>query len=186
MADRPEAVHPVIPGTCAVLAVGIVLVAAGGFIPREFVPRAPAWVIAAIPHINVLIAVLAIATIGYGWRAIRHQRIATHRRAMSSALLLFATFLVLYLYRLTVLGGPSSFQGPSVIYRFVYLPILIVHIGLAILCIPLVFDALALGLTVSPSRLRQTRHPTVGRAAATLWLISFTLGIAVYLLVHWV
>ena len=61
-----------------------------------------------------------------------------------------------------------------------------VHIGLAIICIPLLYDALALALTTPTDTLHETRHPKVGTAAALLWLISFGLGIIVYLLLYWI
>lgn len=173
-----------IVGVFALVSVVIVLIVAGGVVPRHVPPHAPDTVIAAIPHINVLLSLLAVLTIIYGWRAVRLGRIRTHRRAMISAMGLFVLFLVLYLYRLTILGGPTGFDGSVLIYQFLYLPILILHIGLAIICIPLLYDTLALGLTVPTQELPATRHPAVGRVAASLWVVSFCLGIGVYLLLY--
>ncbi len=100
---------------------------------------------------------------------------------MLTAAGLFATFLALYLYRLTIVGT-TPFGGPDAVYRFVYLPVLAVHITLAIVCIPLVYYVLLIGLTHPVSAIPATRHRRVGRVAATLWLVSFSLGIVVYLL----
>lgn len=69
-------------------------------------------------------------------------------------------------------------------YQFVYLPLLAVHIFLAVVCVPLVYYALLLASAYSPAELRQTSHGRIGRYAATLWLVSFSLGIAVYVLLH--
>lgn len=185
MGIRVWTFRDLLTGVLAILAIIIVFVTAGGYAPAAWLPRAPPVVIEAIPHVNILLSLASLVTIAYGWRAIRMGKIAQHQRAMLTAAGLFLAFLVLYLYRLTVLGGPADFEGARMIYRFVYLPVLTVHIGLAIVCIPLVFDALALGLTVSPGDLRRTRHPRVGRLAATLWILTYSFGIAVYFLLYW-
>ncbi len=171
--------------TLSVLAIGVVVAAAGGRIPAGWLPALSPAFIAAIPHLNVAISLCAIATIAYGWRSIRRRRLDRHRAAMIVATGLFSIFLVLYLYRLILLGGPASFGGPPTLYRFVYLPVLTIHILLAMIAIPLVFDALAIALTTAAPELARTRHPRVGRVAATLWIVSFSLGIVVYVLLHW-
>lgn len=173
-------------GVLATVAIAVVFAAAGGRIPSHWLPEAPAWVIAAIPHVNAVLSVSAILTIAAGWRTARRGAIDRHRAAMGLAVFLFGGFLVLYLYRLVILGGPTPFDGSMVVYRFVYLPLLAIHILLAVVCIPLVFDALALAITTPRQKLPRTRHPTVGRLAATLWIISFALGLGVYLLLYWV
>ena len=170
----------------SLIAVSIVFAAAGGVLPAQVLPRAPDQFIAAIPHINVIISIAAVITIAAGWRWITRGEIQRHRVAMLSALILFLAFLVLYLYRLTALGGPASFDGSTHVYRYVYLPILTAHIVLAVICIPLLFDALALALSMPIERLPSTRHPRIGRIAASLWIISFILGIVVYLLLYWI
>lgn len=174
-----------VTGLASALALAVVFAAAGGRIPPRWLPNASDRVITTIPHVNVAISVAAILTILSGWRAIRRGDIRRHKRAMVGATLLFAAFLVLYLYRLVLLGGPADFDGPAHVYRFVYLPVLTVHIVLAVIAVPLVFDALALASTTPVGRLGRTRHPRIGRVAATLWIVAFALGIVVYLLLYW-
>jgi len=96
-----------------------------------------------------VLSAIAIGTITVGWRAIRRGEIDRHRAAMVLLFGLFASFLALYLYRLTVTGGPQDFPGPAAVEQFVYLPILAVHILLAIVCIPLVYYALLLARSPS-------------------------------------
>ncbi|MCU4925599.1 DUF420 domain-containing protein [Halobacteria archaeon AArc-dxtr1] len=168
----------------SVVSLALVFAAAGGRIPASTVPDAPAWLLEAIPHINVAISVTAIVTILFGWRAIRRGRIDRHRIAMLAAFGLFVAFLTLYLYRLIALGGPEPFPGPDAVYRFVYLPTLAVHIALAVVCIPLLYYALLLAASRPVAELPRTPHARVGRLAASLWLVSFSLGIVVYLLLH--
>jgi putative membrane protein len=61
---------------------------------------------------------------------------------------------------------------------------LAIHILLAMVCLPFVYGALLLAATHRVPQLRETLHPRVGRVAATLWLVSFSLGICVYLMLH--
>ncbi|RXK51083.1 DUF420 domain-containing protein [Halorientalis pallida] len=174
---------PELTGLLTVVALALVFGAVLGVIPRAALPKAPDWFIAAIPHVNAVVSVLAIAVILAGWRAIRSGRVTRHRNAMLTALVLFATFLVLYLYRVS-LEGPTDFPGPAAIEQFVYFPILGIHILLAIVCIPLLFYVLLLALTRPAGELSATNHPRVGRVAASLWLVSFALGTVVYLLLY--
>jgi putative membrane protein len=165
----------------SLVSLALVFGAVGQVLPA--LPRAPDAVLDAIPHVNAVISLLAIGAILGGVRAIRNGNVARHRRAMLSALALFATFLVLYLYRVNLLG-PSDFGGPDAIYQFVYLPFLAVHILLAIACIPLLYYVVLLAATHSVAELPQTRHPTVGKVAAALWLVSFSMGVGVYLMLY--
>ena len=168
----------------SVVSLAIVFAAAGGRIPSSTLPTAPEWVLELIPHLNVAISATAIGTIATGWRAICRGNVDRHRRAMLASFVLFAAFLTFYLYRLVATGGPQPFPGPDAVYQFVYLPILAIHIFLAIVCVPLVYYALLLAGAYPIDELYRTNHARVGRIAASLWLISFSLGIVVYVLLH--
>lgn len=174
---------PAVSGICSVLALALVFAAALQAIPQGLLPRAPDAVLEAIPHVNAVVSATAVGTIVVGVRAIRRGDVARHRAAMLSTTGLFALFLVAYLYRVALLG-PSDFSGPPLVENVVYPGILAIHILLAIVCVPLVIYVLLLALTHSVPELRETRHPTVGRVAAALWLISFTLGVVVYLMLY--
>lgn len=184
MQQQVRAHVPALTGVLTAVSLALVFGAVLGYIPAGLVPPAPDWVLELIPHLNVAISLAAIASISAGWYWIRAGAVEKHRLAMIAATLLFAGFLVLYLYRLILLGGPEPFPGPETVYQFVYLPLLGVHILLAIVCIPLVYYALLLAFSYSVGELRRTRHAAVGRVAASLWVISFSLGIVVYLLLH--
>ena len=178
-----ERVRP-LTAILSLVSIAIVFAAAGGRIPSSTVPAAPEWVFDLIPHLNVAISALAIGTIAIGWRAIRRGDVDRHRTAMLSSFGLFAAFLTLYLYRLVATGGPQPFPGPDPVYQFVYLPVLAIHVLLAVVCIPLLYYALLLAAAHPIDELRRTRHARIGRIAASLWVISFTLGIVVYVLLH--
>jgi len=175
-----------VPGLAALLSVvslGLVFAAVGGVIPASSLPRAPGAAVDAIPHVNAAVSLLAIGVIGYGWRAIRRGNVTAHRAAMASGFALFALFLALYLYKVA-LRGPASFLGPETLYQFVYLPVLAVHILLAIVCVPLLYYVLLLALTRPAEEIPLTGHPRVGRITVALWLASFVLGEVVYALLY--
>ncbi|WP_410767057.1 DUF420 domain-containing protein [Haloferax sp. DFSO60] len=154
-----------------------------GAIPRTVIPQAPTTVLDAIPHVNAAISTVAIVTIVAGIRFIRQGEPEKHQRMMLTSFGLFAAFLVLYLYKVAV-AGTSDFGGPQVVYQFVYLPTLAIHMLLAIACIPLLYYVLLLALTRPISEVFGTKHARVGRIAASLWLISFLLGNVVYGLLY--
>ena len=174
---------PELTGLLTVVSLALVFGAVLGVIPTRYLPHAPDWLLAAIPHVNAVVSVTAIGTILLGWRAIRAGNVARHRTAMMASLGLFVVFLVLYLYRVTM-EGPTQFPGPAVLEQYVYFPILAIHVLLAIVCIPLLYYVLLLALTRPVSELGATRHPTIGRIAASLWLVSFFLGTVVYVLLY--
>lgn len=175
---------PLVTGVLSAVSLALVIGAVGGLIPARVLPRAPDWVLAAIPHLNAAISATAILVILVGLRWIRAGRVGRHRRAMLTALALFGTFLVLYLYRI-VLHGTTSFGGPDPIYRYVYLPVLGIHMLLAIVCIPLLYYVGLLAATRPIAAIRESPHPRIGRIAVSLWLTSFALGIVVYVLLYW-
>lgn len=174
---------PLVAGGLTVVSLALVFGAVLGAIPGAALPRAPDAVISAIPHLNAAISLLAIGLIVSGWRWINQGRITAHRRAMVTSAGLFALFLVLYLYKV-MLEGPTAFAGPDVLYRFIYLPLLAIHMTLAVVCIPLLYYVLLIGITHPVAKIPRTMHPRIGRVAASLWLVSFALGIAVYGLLY--
>jgi putative membrane protein len=163
--------------------VSLALIFGAVFQALPVVPRASDAVLEAIPHVNAVVSLVAIGTIVAGWRWIRHGAIRNHRRAMVASLVLFAVFLALYLYRVSI-EGPKTFRGPEALRSYVYLPLLAVHVTLAIVCVPLLYYVLLLGLTRPVHEIEDTAHARVGRVAAALWLVSFALGVVVYVLLY--
>jgi putative membrane protein len=172
-----------VAGVLSALSLALVIGTAGGFVPGSVLPRFDS-LLGAIPHLNAAISLAAIGVILAGVHAIRAGDVARHRRAMLAGLGLFGAFLVLYLYRVAVLG-PTHFDGPAWIASYVYLPLLSVHILLAIVCVPLLYYVALLGLTTPVARIPETAHPRLGTVTVTLWVTSFALGVVVYLLLYW-
>lgn len=160
------------------LVFGVVL----GAVPGEALPRVPA-LLTAVPHVNAALSLAAIPTIGLGWRWIRRGEVARHRRAMLAGLVLFAAFLALYLYKVAI-EGPTAFPGPAAVETYVYLPLLGIHVALAILCIPLLYTAVVVAATRPVDAIRSSPHARIGRVAAPLWIVSFALGLLVYVMLY--
>lgn len=174
---------PELTGLLSLVSLALVFGAVLGVLPVGALPRAPDAVLAAIPHVNAGISVVAIVVISAGWRWIRQGAVRRHRWAMVAGFLLFGAFLALYLYKVA-LTGPKPFVGPNWVETYVYYPVLGVHVLLAVVCVPLLFYVLLLALTRPVSEIPLTDHPRLGQITAILWLTSFALGTVVYALLY--
>lgn len=174
---------PLMTGLLTVVSLAAVVAAVRQLVPEILLPRVPHTVLNAIPHVNAVLSAMAIATIVHGWRSIRAGRVRSHRRAMIASVVLFFSFLGLYLLRVAI-EGPNPFGGPEWLKLWIYYPVLGIHMLLAIVCLPLLYYVLLYAITHDPSELGDTPHPRVGRVAASLWLVSFALGIVVYLMLY--
>lgn len=124
----------------------------------------------------------ALITIVVGVRYIRRDEVRNHRAAMLTAFGLILLFLVMYL--LKVGGGFEKAilaEGPV---RWAYLVMLAVHILLSAVSVPVVIHAVVLGLTHSPTELRDTSHARVGRIAVVAWTLSLFLGLVTYVMLN--
>jgi putative membrane protein len=139
--------------------------------------------------VNLLSHAIAVVNTGAllllvaGWRWIRRGEVDKHRAAMVGATALILGFLVMYLVKIGG-GGEKEIVGATGLVYVAYIGMLAVHILLSVLAVPLVIHALVLGLTHSPSELRETIHPRVGRVAAATWILSLALGVITYLLLN--
>lgn len=174
--DNPKLVTAIL----TILGYGLVI---GTF--RGLVPIYPDIGLDAVNFLTDAIAVVnSAATISLvlGWRWIRRDEIEKHRYAMLTAFTLILVFLVLYLLKVGG-GGEKYFVGPDGVY-YAYLVMLFVHIALSVVAVPLVLYALVLGLTHTPTELRDTSHARIGRYAAASWIVSLALGVVTYVLLN--
>lgn len=174
---------PALTALLSVVSFALVFGAALRVVPPRLLPRVSDATLHLIPHVNAVVSATAIVTILAGVRFARRGEYDRHRLAMLASLGLFGLFLVLYLYKVA-LEGPTTFPGPQSVYRTVYLPLLGVHVLLAVVCIPMLYYVLLLGLTRPVTEIVTTAHRRVGRIAATLWLVTFALGILVYVMLY--
>ena len=174
---------PSLTGLLTVVSFAIVGVVIAGVVPAGLFPRAPAPVMNAIPHALAGVSLLTAVTVVTGIRAIRRGDADRHRRLMVASFALFGLFLTVDFYRLAVVG-PTGFAGPAAVETYVYLPLLAIHILLSAVSVPVVVHAVVLGLSHSPSELKQTAHARVGRIAVAAWGLSLFLGIVTYVMLN--
>lgn len=126
-------------------------------------------VYASINGITALILIAAVV-------AIKNNRRKLHQRLMTTAVVLSALFLILYLiYHSTSDSTPYGGEG---ILRYFYFAILISHILLSIVVVPFVL------ITYMRGYLSEfDKHKKIARIAFPLWLYVSLSGVAVYLLI---
>jgi len=131
-----------------------------------------------LAHAIAVVNAATVVCIAAGVYWIRHDEVERHRKAMLTAFTLILVFLVMYLLKTGGGGRKEILAGAPL--RGLYLGSLGIHILLSVIAVPFVLYAITLGLTHTPSELRETAHATVGRIAASVWLVSLVLGLLAY------
>ena len=157
--------------------VSVVIVVVVGLLFLGDAPRRGSGGSSALPTLNASLNATSALLLGVGYACIRRGRIAAHRACMIGAFAVSALFLVSYVtYHAT---SPSrAFTGVGWI-RWVYFPLLISHILLAIAILPL-----ALLTLYRAARGDITRHRRIARWTLPLWLYVSLTGVAVYLMLY--
>ena len=167
--------------TAVLSLVGYVLVIAA-FSPFSPFPEISDDLVILLGDAIAVVNSLALVSILVGVRYIKRGAVRKHRAAMLTAFSLILVFLLMYL--LKVGGGfEKSILADGAVY-YAYLAMLAVHILLSALAVPVVLHAVVLGLTHTPSELRETSHARVGRIAVAAWSLSLFLGIVTYLMLN--
>ena len=179
--DRARANPRAVTAVLSTLGYAVVLGTFGGYLP--IYPELSAAGVRLFAHLIAAVNTLALASLLFGWRAIRRGQVRRHRAAMLAAFALILLFLVVYLWKIGG-GFERSLVAPAIV-KVPYLLMLVVHIGLSIVAVPVVIHAVVLGLTHTPAELADTLHPRVGRVAVAAWSLSLFLGIVTYLILNW-
>jgi putative membrane protein len=175
----PKAHPRLVTTVLSIIGYALVLGAFGGLLPLPKISRdAVIFLGDAIAVVNTF----ALGAILVGVYFIRAGEVRKHRAAMLTAFTLIMVFLVLYLVKVGA-GFEKAILVEGPIY-FAYLGMLAIHILLSALAVPVVLHAVVLGLTHSPSELRDTIHKRVGRIAVAAWGLSLALGIVTYLMLN--
>jgi uncharacterized membrane protein YozB (DUF420 family) len=130
-----------------------------------------------LPTINAILNGTAAVLLVCGYLLIRHKRIQTHRKVMTTAFVTSCLFLICYLiYHAQV--GSVRFPHTGTI-RTVYLTILSTHTVLAA-CVPV----LAV-ITLRRGRMGKfDRHRAIARWTLPIWLYVSVTGVVVYLMLY--
>lgn len=124
----------------------------------------------------------ALTAILVGVYFIKNGEVREHRAAMLTSFVLIMAFLVLYL--LKVGGGFEKAILAEGVVWWAYILMLAVHVLLSAVSVPVVVHAVVLGLSHTPSELRETAHARVGRIAVAAWGLSLFLGLVTYVMLN--
>lgn len=130
-----------------------------------------------LPALNTAVIGVSGVALLTGFAFIKRRRIEAHKRAMLTATVFAALFLIVYVVRWALLGS-KPFTGEGAI-RVVYFAVLISHIALAIGIVPLVLLTLRRAL-----RQEFDAHRRLARLTLPLWLYVVITGWIVYALLY--
>ena len=130
-----------------------------------------------LPPLNTALIVVSGVFLLLGYYFVRRGEIARHRRAMLTATVFAALFLVVYVARYFLMQ-PKIFAGEGAV-RAIYLAILISHTILAVAVGPLVLVTLSRAL-----RRQYRRHRQIARVTLPIWLYVVVTGWTVYLMLN--
>jgi putative membrane protein len=132
--------------------------------------------LAFLPALNALLNALAAIALVTGFSFIRARRIAAHRAAMFTAFVFSSVFLACYITNYA-LHGEVVFPKDAGSVRWVYFPLLISHIILAVIALPMILITFFLSLTG-----RFPAHKKLARWTFPIWLYVSVTGVIVYLM----
>jgi uncharacterized membrane protein YozB (DUF420 family) len=132
-----------------------------------------------LAHVDAVLNGIATALIVSGLIAIKRGAVAVHKALMLAAAGVSAVFLTSYLtYHCNV--QDVHFTGTGWI-TWVYYPLLISHIVLAVVQVPLILRTIWLGL-----KDRRAQHRKWAKVTAPIWLYVSVTGVVYYLILyHW-
>ena len=128
-----------------------------------------------LPGLNAILNALCTVALLLGFYFICTGKIAQHKASMFAAFIVSSLFLASYLTNY-VLHTEIKFQGHGAI-RWVYFPLLISHIILAVVALPMVLITFFLSLSG-----RFPAHRKLARWTFPVWLYVSVTGVVVYLM----
>ena len=128
-----------------------------------------------LPALNALLNASAGITVWTAHRVlVQHGDVKRHKRLMVMGVCLSAVFLVSYLaYHYS--QPPYAYQGPDW-SRWIYFPMLVSHILLAMAIVPMILITLVSGL-----KSRFDRHKRMARWTYPVWMYVSVTGVLIFL-----
>jgi putative membrane protein len=131
--------------------------------------------LAFLPALDALLNALAAIALVIGFGFIRAGKVGPHRASMFTAFVFSSVFLAAYITNYA-LHGEMHFQGQGGV-RWVYFPLLISHIILAVVVLPMILITIFLSLSG-----RFPAHRKLARWTFPIWLYVSVTGVVVYLM----
>ncbi len=135
---------------------------------------------------------ISLVLLSSAYIAARKKNYNAHKWLMLFAVSTNLTFLILYIIR-WLTEGDTKFGGPSSIFYFVYIPVLIIHILTALISVFFVSKQVWLGLMKTKisadgkiafiGKFRKI-HRYIGKIAIIIWIFSFIGGISIFFMLY--
>ena len=132
--------------------------------------------VSALPALNTAWNAAAAVLLVSAFIAIRRAAVSVHRALVLSAFGASTLFLVGYLLYHAFGEGSQTYTGPV---PWLYYPILVSHIILAVTIVPLALVTLRRGWTRHPS------HRRIARVTLPIWLYVSITGVAIFAFLYW-
>jgi putative membrane protein len=132
--------------------------------------------LAFLPALDALLNALAAIALVVGFAFIRAGKVGAHRASMFVAFIFSSLFLAAYITNYA-LHGEMIFPKDAGAVRWVYFPLLISHIILAVVALPMVLITFFLSLSG-----RFPAHRKLARWTFPIWLYVSVTGVVVYLM----
>ena len=127
-----------------------------------------------LPALNALLNGLSAIALVIGYSFIRAKNVPLHRGSMFTAFVFSSAFLAAYITNYA-LHGEMVFPRDAGAIRWVYFPLLISHIILAVMALPMILITFFLSLSG-----RFPAHRKLARWTFPVWLYVSVTGVIVY------
>ena len=127
--------------------------------------------VSSLPYLNALLNLITTILLIIGYVLIRQKKREKHRSVMLSAFFTSASFLVSYVVYHWFKSGPKPYTGDL---TFIYYPVLLTHIILAMSILPLAMISVYRGMV-----LQIQQHKKIAKITFPIWMYVSVTGIII-------
>ena len=132
--------------------------------------------VSALPYVNAFLNLVTTALLIVGYILIRQKKRERHRTVMLTAFFTSALFLVSYVIYHWFKNGPKQYTGDL---TFIYYPVLLTHILLAMSILPLAMISVYRGMV-----LQIQQHKKIAKITFPIWLYVSVTGIIIFVMLY--
>ena len=129
-----------------------------------------------LPYVNALLNLITTILLIIGYVLIRQKKREKHRSVMLSAFFTSALFLVSYVVYHWFKSGPKPYTGDL---TFIYYPVLLTHIILAMSILPLAMISVYRGMV-----LQIQQHKKIAKITFPIWMYVSVTGIIIFIMLY--
>jgi len=132
--------------------------------------------VSSLPYLNALLNLITTILLIIGYVLIRQKKREKHRSVMLSAFFTSALFLVSYVVYHWFKSGPKPYTGDL---TFIYYPVLLTHIILAMSILPLAMISVYRGMV-----LQIQQHKKIAKITFPIWMYVSVTGIIIFIMLY--